>query len=136
MRRIPSRRAHSQALGAFGEDYACEYLTKQGWTIIERNWHCRYGEIDIIARCPEPSGTTDSLLVFVEVKTRTSQAYGTGLESIDASKQQHLRKAAILWLSSQKMEADSSPTLVRFDAIELAVRGLHVTQLTHVRRIL
>jgi putative endonuclease len=75
-------------LGKAGEDIACRELSLLGYEILERRHRTRYGEIDIIAR---DAGTT----VFVEVKTREGDAYGTGAESIAPWKQQRLARMAV-----------------------------------------
>jgi putative endonuclease len=75
-------------LGRFGEDIACAELERLGYVILARRHRTRYGEIDIIAR---HAGTT----VFVEVKTRDGDAYGSGAESIAPWKQQRLARMAI-----------------------------------------
>lgn len=84
----------NQTLGALGEQYATEYLTGQDWQILARNWRCRSGEIDIIAR----DGTT---VVFVEVKTRNATKSGHPLEHVDYFKMRTLRGLAITWLAAQ-----------------------------------
>jgi putative endonuclease len=82
-------------LGRWGENLAAEYLGKQGYAILEKNARNAYGEIDIIA-CQE--STQGSLIVFVEVKTRTSTAYGLPEDSINPRKQAHLLAAAQAYL--------------------------------------
>ncbi|WP_327102191.1 YraN family protein [Nonomuraea glycinis] len=81
-------------LGRHGEQLAAAYLQAEGMTIIERNWRCRYGEIDIIAE-DGPS------LVVVEVKTRSSSSHGTALESVRPAKVARLRVLAARWLAGQ-----------------------------------
>ena len=75
-------------LGKWGEDLACAELERLGYEVIARQHRTRYGEIDIIAR---DSGTT----VFVEVKTREGNAFGTGVEAVAPFKQQRLARMAI-----------------------------------------
>ncbi len=76
-----------QSLGRWGEDLVCAYLEKNGYAILERNFRFRQGEIDIVAR---KLGTT----VFVEVKTRTSGAFGTPAEAVGPRKQKSVMLAA------------------------------------------
>jgi putative endonuclease len=78
------------ATGAEGEELAVNYLVKSDYLILERNWRCKHFEIDIIA-------THQSLLVFVEVKTRTSLAFGYPEESISKIKMKRLKLAAALY---------------------------------------
>ncbi|MFC0266263.1 YraN family protein [Alloscardovia macacae] len=122
----------SSTLGRFGENYACEYLTALGWSVLDRNWYCRFGEIDIVALCPETGEMKVPVLVFIEVKTRTSRAYGDPLDAITPTKCVHLRKAAVSWMAQHHAQ---TPRLVRFDAIGIIVTRGTVTELTHVRRI-
>jgi len=70
---------HRQNLGNYGEILAAEYLTKRGYRLIDRNFKARYGEIDIIA-------ITNDILVFVEVKTRIGNKYGTPEEAVTQRK--------------------------------------------------
>lgn len=76
-----------QALGRWGEDMAAEFLENQGYLILERNCRTPYGEIDLVAQ-------DGDVLVFVEVKTRTSDAYGFPEESITSQKREHLISTA------------------------------------------
>jgi putative endonuclease len=69
-----------QALGRLGEDLAVEYLTAAGYKVLERNWRCPAGEIDIVAQ-------EGDCLVVVEVRARSSDAYGTPEESVTPAKQ-------------------------------------------------
>lgn len=98
--RKPTRRgAARQSLGRQGEALAGNYLEKSGYKILERNYRSPFGEVDLIARQPEgnePGG--ESVLVFVEVKTRSSAAYGFPEESITPAKQVHLVQTAQAYL--------------------------------------
>ena len=98
-------------LGKYGEDRACEYLVGQGYQILERNWRCTEGELDII-------GTQASTLVFVEVKTRTSLALGSPLEAVTKHKLAKIRRLAASWCSQRKVPNSQ----VRFDAIAVLVQ--------------
>ncbi len=91
--------------GAAAEQTAADYLARQGLTLVERNFRCRLGEIDLIMR----DGQT---LVFVEVRQRASQQFGGAAASIDSRKQQKLVATAQLYLAkSGKMPS------CRFDAV-------------------
>ena len=74
-----------QELGRDGEEAAAEYLTERGMQVVSRNWRCRYGEIDIIAR-------EGAVLVFCEVKTRRGTGFGVPLEAITAAKLARMRR--------------------------------------------
>ena len=99
-------------LGNRGEEIAVRYLKKQRYTILERNYRSRYGEIDIIC-------SRDQVIVFVEVKTRTSTSYGSPEESITRSKQEHIRKVALIYLESYPHPFKE----MRFDVIGILMEG-------------
>ena len=82
--------------GALGEQYAAAWLEEHGWTTLSRNWHTRYGELDIVMLNPEYT------VVFVEVKSRRSMHYGYPQEAITPAKQHNLRKAACDWLLDRR----------------------------------
>ncbi|MBM3121974.1 MAG: YraN family protein [Chloroflexi bacterium] len=109
------------SLGAWGEARAREHLLAQGYTLLASNWRCREGELDLVA---EIEGT----LVFVEVKTRRSTAYGRPEEAISARKARHLVQAALSYLeASQVADRDW-----RVDVIAItAARGPRLVQLEH-----
>lgn len=81
-------------LGETGEQYVANYLTMNGNQILSRNWRIREGELDIVAIDQE------GLIIFVEVKTRTSIAFGDPLESIDRKKLFRIQKLALAWLAT------------------------------------
>lgn len=82
-------------IGDIGENYACRYLEKHGYNIIERNYRCKIGEIDIIAR-------KKNILNFIEVRTKSSKLFGTPEESIVRKKKEKLQNLALLYLSNLK----------------------------------
>ena len=88
----------------WGEDLVAEWYVKRGYDIVERNWRCRQGEIDIIA-------SRDSVIVICEVKTRATADFGSPALAVDANKQQRLRRLAAHWLS----ENPNNRVSVRFD---------------------
>ena len=96
--------SHNQSFGVWGEDLVAEWYVKRGYDIVERNWRCRQGEIDIIA-------SRDSVLVICEVKTRATADFGSPALAVDANKQQRLRRLAAHWLS----ENPTTRASVRFD---------------------
>lgn len=101
------------AVGRFGEDLAASYLSEAGLRILERNWRCRDGELDIVA-------VDDGVLVFVEVKTRSSTAFGDPAEAVHPAKASRLRRLAVRWL----VEHDGTywPEL-RFDVVSVLRHG-------------
>lgn len=96
----------SSPVGVKGEDLAVDYLRKKGYRIIERNFRKGYGEIDIIA-------LENKVLVFVEVKTRTTDLYGTPFEQISSSKLRSLVKTAEFYRHTNS----NLPDQIRIDAI-------------------
>ena len=109
------------AWGRYGEDVAADHLQRQGFVVLARNWRCDVGEIDIVAR----DGDT---LVVCEVKTRTSNAFGTPLEAITPTKANRLRRLAASWLRSH----DVRPLEVRIDVVGV-VGGQGAPQIEHVK---
>ena len=97
----------AQLLGKWGERLVSEHLRNQGWCILETNYRCRVGELDIVAR-------KDGFLAFVEVKLRKSSEYGLPREAVNAGKQQKLRMAAQLYLQENPTKLQP-----RFDVIEI-----------------
>lgn len=96
--------AGRRALGARGEALAARWYEARGYTVVSRNWRCRDGEIDLVLA----HGRT---LVFSEVKTRSSGAYGSPAEAVTRTKQLRLRRLAMRWLD----EHDVRPGSMRFD---------------------
>ncbi len=94
----------AQQTGRTGEEYTARWLDGQGWRILDRNWRCPWGEVDIIAQ----KGET---VAFVEVKTRTRGYLAGPLEAVGKAKQRRLLKTAWLWL-----ERTGSTGQPRFDA--------------------
>ncbi|HHW61664.1 MAG TPA: YraN family protein [Syntrophomonadaceae bacterium] len=97
-----------KTLGAKGEDLAVQFLQKQGYHILERNYRTRYGEIDIIC-------THQKNIVFVEVKSRRSFKYGHPEEAITSTKIAHIRKASLHYLSGNSSYYEE----IRFDVISI-----------------
>ena len=113
-------------LGAMGEALAVDYLTRVGLRILQRNWRCRYGELDVIA-CDDATRS----LVFVEVKTRTGDAYGGLAQAVTPRKVRRLRRLAGLWLAGQ----DERWTTVRIDVIGVRVGRRRTPEITHLQGI-
>ena len=93
--------------GDWGEALAAEYLEARGCRIVEKEWRCRLGEIDLIAE-------KDGMLLFVEVKLRTNLRYGMPREYVTAKKREKLRAAALLYLSMHGLDVPA-----RFDVAEV-----------------
>lgn len=100
------------ALGRYGEDVAARFLADAGMAVLERNWRCPDGEIDIVAR----DGAT---LVICEVKTRRDDRFGGPLEAVTWAKAARLRRLAGRWLA----ERDMAATSVRIDLVAIWADG-------------
>ncbi len=98
-----------RALGASGEDLAAALYRRQGFVIVDRNYRCPAGELDIVAR-------KGPLLVFCEVKTRSSDRWGDPSEAVGLVKQARLRRLAGHWLAAHRVRhAD-----IRFDVVSIS----------------
>lgn len=115
----------SRALGQHGERTAAEYLESQGFEIIERNWRCTHGELDIVAFEP-----AQHALVFVEVKTKSGPGFGAPLEAITVAKARKLYQLSMLWLKAHGRRART----IRVDGIGVQF-GSGDPQITHIRGI-
>lgn len=113
-------------IGATGETLAALELQSQGMEILDRNWSCRWGELDVVAL--DPSGGRRTA-VFCEVKCRTGRGYGDPLESITYAKVSRLRKLAAEWLSQHHGLALDG---VRLDAIGVLLERDQQPVLTHI----
>ncbi|CCQ92332.1 conserved hypothetical protein [[Clostridium] ultunense Esp] len=101
-------RLHKKELGNKAEEDASRYLSKRGYQILHRNYRTRFGEIDLIC---EREGT----LIFVEVRSKRSLAFGTGAESVIRKKREKIRRVAEQYLLSHKL----TERRIRFDVIEI-----------------
>ncbi|MBI3216500.1 MAG: YraN family protein [Mycobacterium sp.] len=113
-------------LGAFGEQLAVEHLRGLGMAIVDRNWRCRYGELDIVA--VEPDSRT---VVFVEVKTRTGDGFGGLAEAVPVGKVRRIRRLAGVWLSGQQMHWDA----LRIDVIGIRVGRRRTPEISHLKAV-
>lgn len=85
-----------QSLGRWGEDLAARYLVEHGYTLVDRNARTPYGEVDVVAYKEDETGS--GVVVFVEVKTRSSKSFGLPEQSITSRKQEHLISSAQFYL--------------------------------------
>jgi putative endonuclease len=112
------------ALGRHGEQLAAEYLQQAGFRILDRNWRCADGEIDIVM-------VDRRVLVACEVKTRSGARYGTPLEAISRQKVRRLRHLAIRWVQANGVLFDE----LRVDAVEVLKDGQGGFTIEHVRGV-
>ena len=110
-----------KSLGKAGEDLAERYLKRQGYAVVERNYRCSLGEIDLIA-------LDKRAVVFVEVKTRRVDTAGAPLEAVNAAKQRRLKRAALHYLNRHRLHDRN----VRFDVVGVSL-GESPPAVRHVR---
>lgn len=111
-----------RALGRRGEDAAAAFLDRVGMTVVERNWRCAAGEVDIVAL----DGTT---IVLCEVKTRRTAAKGTPEEAVTPAKRRRYAKLAGAYVQ----QTEAAPVAVRFDVITILVIAEDRALLRHHR---
>jgi putative endonuclease len=109
-------------LGVHGERIAAAYLSSAGLRLLDRNWRCRDGELDIVAR-------DGDALVFCEVKTRRGLGFGDPVEAVTYVKQRRLRTLAQRWLAAHDEHAPE----LRFDVVGVLVRPSRPALVTHLR---
>ena len=113
-------------IGALGEQLAVDYLRSLGLRVVQRNWRCRYGELDVIA-ADDAAGA----VVFVEVKTRTSDRFGGVEQAVSPQKVRRLRRLAGLWLAAQ----DGNWSQVRIDVVGVRIGRCRTPEISHVRGV-
>lgn len=118
--KVRPRGKKNRELGARGEDAAVRFLYMRGYEILERNWVCKAGEADIIAR-------DGNALVFVEVKTRASIEMGFPSEAVNSEKRDRYERIALLYM--QDFNEVDIP--VRFDVISIVVSGKDKALIRH-----
>lgn len=107
-------------LGKYGEITAASWLEDCGYTILETNWRCRYGEIDLIASHNEN-------IVFIEVKTRSNTQFGNPFESITPKKAARLRRLAVMWCQEHKPVCRD----IRIDAVGIVCKNNTDVRIEH-----
>ncbi len=122
--RLAGRTSQQRSLGAYGEAFAARHLTGQGMVVLDRNWRCELGEIDLVLR-------DGAVLVVCEVKTRSSLAFGSPLEGVTEKKAGRLRRLAARWLAEHPLRPDE----VRIDLVGVLVPASGPARLDHVRGV-
>lgn len=112
---------NKQSIGQQGERIAANYLQQNGYTIVTRNWRCRFGEIDLVAR-------KEDTLVFVEVRTRQSDTPENAFASINTTKRKKLVRAVHLYLAEQHLQTDAG---WRIDVIAVILARGTAPQVAH-----
>ncbi|GIF36199.1 YraN family protein [Actinoplanes xinjiangensis] len=111
-----------RAVGAYGERLAARHLQEIGLTLLQRNWRCADGEIDLILR-------DGADLVFCEVKTRRTAAFGPPAAAVDHRKVRRLRHLAARYLTDEGVRGER----IRFDVVEVLPQRRGATRLVHIR---
>ncbi|PKQ17228.1 MAG: YraN family protein [Actinobacteria bacterium HGW-Actinobacteria-8] len=114
--------AAKDAVGRYGERVVAERLAALGWEVLERNWRCALGELDIVA-------VDHGCVVAVEVKTRRSATFGSPLEAVTPVKVARIRRLLAAWLASQPQTFPE----VRIDVVGVTLPLAGAAQLEHVR---
>jgi putative endonuclease len=113
-------------IGALGEQLAVDYLTSHGLQVLARNWRCRYGELDVIV-----ADAAAGMVVFVEVKTRTSDRFGGVEQAVTPQKVRRLRRLAGVWLAAQ----DHGWAQVRIDVVGVRIGRGPTPEITHLEAV-
>jgi putative endonuclease len=100
-----------RALGTSGEDAAADWYEARGYRVLDRNWRCREGELDLVL-------ANASVVVFCEVKTRRSDAFGAPFEAVTRTKQRRVRVLAARWLEAHPQRGAQ----IRFDVASVTAR--------------
>lgn len=114
---------YTQRVGRFGEDEAEKYLKQKGYKILERNFSCKRGEIDIIA-------LDKNEIVFIEIKARISLKYGLPSEAVTKYKLKHIYKTAEYYLYSRNLQNENT----RIDVIEVYIQNRQVI-INHLKQV-
>ena len=110
-----------QAVGAYGEQVAAEHLQNLGYVLLDRNWRCSDGEVDLVLRDGDD-------LVFCEVKTRRGDRFGPPAAAVDYRKVRKLRQLALRWLADASVRFPG----IRFDVVEVLPRRNGAPQVRHI----
>jgi putative endonuclease len=120
----PSRPAGTadrrRELGRYGEGCAARHLVARGMVVLDRNWRCEAGEIDLVLR-------DGDVLVVCEVKTRSSTSYGSPLEAVTPAKADRLRRLAALWIEHRGIR----PGGIRIDLVGVLLRPSGAPEVEH-----
>ncbi|MDA8430973.1 MAG: YraN family protein [Geobacteraceae bacterium] len=114
----------NKGTGLLGEEVAANFLIARGFRILERNFRCKGGEVDIIARDPG-----DKSLVFIEVKARRGLSYGVPQLAVTPFKQHQISKASLTWLSLNRLHNANA----RFDVIAILLHTDGTHQIEHIK---
>lgn len=111
-------------IGKVGENLSCKYLEANNYKILEKNYRCRQGEVDIIAYDKLKNET-----VFIEVKTRTNLRYGSPAEAVGTKKQNHIINVSKFYIYKNKI----NNAKIRFDVIEVLINNSKY-EINHIQK--
>ena len=111
-------------IGKWGENIACQYLQRKNYKIIEKNFSCQQGEIDLIAK-----DINKKEIVFIEVKTRSNFKYGNPADAVDINKQKHMKQAIKYYLYKNRIENIA----IRVDVLEVYI--IEDCKINHIKQI-
>lgn len=114
-----------QEIGKWGENLACQYLQENNYKLVKRNFLCRQGEIDVVAK-----DLTSGELVFFEVKTRSNFKYGNPADAVDKHKQRHMAQAIKYYLYKNQIQ----DVPIRVDVLEVFI--MQSCKINHIKQIL
>jgi len=114
----------NKGLGRYGERVAVQRLVGQGMVLVDRNWRCDLGEVDLVLR-------DGDVLVFCEVKTRSSSAYGHPLEAVGEAKGARLRRLAGRWLEEHAVHSDG----IRIDLVGVLLADRGAAEVEHLQGV-
>ena len=115
--------ATRRALGLSGEEAAAAWYTTRGYEVLDRNWRCRTGELDLVV-------AQRRLVVFCEVKTRSSDLFGTPAEAVTRTKADRLRRLAMMWLREHPAGGQAD---IRFDVVSVLLPRAGSPAVEHLR---
>ena len=119
-----STQQQRQAVGTYGEQVAARHLQAEGMALLDRNWRCELGELDLVAR-------DGNALVVCEVKTRRGLDYGSPIEAVTARKVARLRRLALRWMTDHALH----PAEVRVDVVGVLMRPQGPALVEHLRGV-
>jgi putative endonuclease len=116
--------AHNGSLGSYGERVAARRLVERGMVLLDRNWRCDLGEVDLVLR-------DGDVLVFCEVKTRSTAAFGHPLEAVTPAKGERLRRLALRWVQEHGVD----PPELRIDVVGVLLAAKGAPEVEHVQGV-
>lgn len=124
--KIPRKNPHNRELGLAGEELSAKFLQARGYLVLDRNWRCQAGEVDIVALSPE------SVLAFVEVKTRSTRRHGSPATAITYAKLSRMRRVMGAWFRVHEAPFHVDVSL---DLVSVEWDGTGDPVITHRKRL-